>query len=114
MDYLPYIFACLVVTAGWFYFWHAHRAGRLAAMEGARNNLLRIRLRRMGGMCMIGLGVLFYLSFLAVNRKASPVWVMLCLLMIVVLMMIVLFLGWVDIRLTRKMRDDYVKRNLPQ
>lgn len=111
---IPFIFSCLVVTAGWFYLWHAPRAGRLAILEGSRNNLLRIRLRRIGGLCMVALGVVFYLAWVAVNRKSSPIVVLVALASIVVLMMIVLFLGWVDIRLTRKMRDDYFKRNATQ
>ena len=121
MNWVPTVFALLCAAAGWYYLLHAGGASRLERLERPSDNRLRIRLRRWGGAGMVLIGVAFYVAFRiadqqAQDRHGSPVLVALCLFAIVLLLPLVLFLAWVDIRLTRKMREALrqKKRTPPQ
>jgi len=105
MAYLPPIFALLCGAAGWFYFLHAARAKELMSIETERDNALRIRLRRVGGLLMVLLAIAFYAGYAIANRQGSAVIVLVCLSAVVLLLPVILFLAWVDVRLTRKMRQ---------
>jgi len=110
MRNLPAIFALLCGAAGWFYFLHASRAARLAHIEDARNNVLRIRLRRIGGILMFVLAVAFYASYALSQQRGHPVLVLTCMTVTLLLLPVILFLAWVDLRLTRKMRENMKER----
>ena len=110
MRWVPTLFALMCAGAGWYYLLHAGSAARLGGLEREADNRLRIRLRRWGGAGLVLIGVAFYVAFrIADNQTAAhqgnPLWVALCLCAIIILLPIVLFLAWVDLRLTRKMRD---------
>ena len=110
MSAVPTVFALLCAAAGWYYVLHAGSAARLEGLERSADNRLRIRLRRWGGVGMVLIGVAFYVALRIADRqiqdhRGSPVLVALCLFAIVLLLPVVLFLAWVDLRLTRKMRD---------
>lgn len=112
MIFLPAIFSILVAVAGWFYILHASRASSLKGFETDRDNRLRIRLRRTGGVLMIVLAVSFYSAY---NLAGDPDrrWIALfCMTLILLLLPVILFLAYVDLRLTRKMRETF-KRNRP-
>ncbi|MBC7783757.1 MAG: hypothetical protein H7144_07945 [Burkholderiales bacterium] len=109
-SYLPPIFSLLVAAAGWFYFLHAGRAEHLVKFEAQSDNRLRIRLRRVGGVGMMLLAVAFYVGFAVADRHGSGIIVITCMLSVLVLLVVVLFLAWVDIRLTRKMRETVKRR----
>jgi hypothetical protein len=111
MDYLPPIFSLLVAAAGWFYMLHASRASSLKGFETDRDNQLRIRLRRIGGAMMIGLAVSFYVAFVYSNRPGNAILVLICMGMVLLLLMAILALAYVDIRLTRKMREAFKRKN---
>lgn len=110
MSYLPAIFALLCGAAGWFYFLHASRAAYLEGMEQPRDNALRIRLRRIGGVLMFVLAIAFYASYALSQRHGNPLLVLLCMAVTILLLPVILFLAWVDLRLTRKMRENMKER----
>jgi UDP-N-acetylmuramyl pentapeptide phosphotransferase/UDP-N-acetylglucosamine-1-phosphate transferase len=113
MTYIPAAFAFLVAAAGWFYVLHASRARHLLGFEEERDNNLRIRLRRICGGTMMVLALAFYLGYVLAERQAKPIWVLLCLLLVMLLLPVILFLAWVDLRLTRKMRESLKQRKKP-
>ncbi len=112
MPYLPAIFSLLVAASGWFYIQHAARASVLKGYETDRDNLLRIRLRRVGGGLMMGLAVAFYVGYVLASQPGRTIIAMICMLLVMILLPIILFLAYIDLRLTRKMRESF-KRNKP-
>jgi hypothetical protein len=113
VNWVPAVFSLLVAVAGFFYLQHAGGAGRLADLEGQKENALRIRLRRFGGAAMIGLALAFYVGFSVADRRGSPLLVLACLCVIVLLLPVILFLAWVDLRMTRRMREAIKKKARP-
>lgn len=112
MIFLPAIFSIVVAAAGWFYILHAARASSLKGFETDRDNRLRIRLRRIGGVLMIALAVSFYSAY-SLAGDPDRRWIALfCVILTVLLLPTILFLAYVDLRLTRKMRETF-KRNRP-
>jgi len=111
MPSIPAVFSLLCAIAGWYYVWHASAASRLSAFESARDNSLRIRLRRWGGVGMVLLAAAFYVGYTVADRHGNPIAVLLCLGSVMVLLPFVLFLAWVDMRLTRKMKDSLKDRH---
>jgi UDP-N-acetylmuramyl pentapeptide phosphotransferase/UDP-N-acetylglucosamine-1-phosphate transferase len=103
MDYLPAIFSLLVAAAGWYYMFYSQAAQKLHGIEGERENRLRVRLRRIGGLVIMLLAVSFYTMIVLLERErfaaAGTV-----IVLVMVLMGAVLALGLADLRLTRRMR----------
>ena len=99
------VFSLACAAAGWYYLLHADKAERLSAFERPADNRLRIRLRRWNGAAMVVMAVGFYVGFRIAERGGSPIAIMTCLGGVLLLMPVVLFLAYVDIRLTRKMRE---------
>ncbi len=106
-SYLPAIFSFLAAAAGWFYFLHAERAKNLLDFETAPDNLLRIRLRRFGGVIMILLAICFFGAYSFSNKLL----VLICLMLVLLFLCAILFLGWVDMRLTHKMRETLKRKS---
>jgi UDP-N-acetylmuramyl pentapeptide phosphotransferase/UDP-N-acetylglucosamine-1-phosphate transferase len=104
VSYLPAIFSLLVAAAGWFHIFYSRAATNLSPIEQAETNRLRIRLRRIGGVVMILLAVSFYLGFAAIERHNAIPAIGL-MLTVVVLMVVIVALGLVDLRLTKKLRE---------
>ena len=86
----------------------------MANLEGQKENALRIRLRRFGGAAMIGLALAFYVGFSVADRSGSPLLVLACLCVIVLLLPVILFLAWVDLRMTRRMREAIKRKHAPR
>jgi len=107
MPVFPSIFALLCAAAGWYYLLHAQSAARLSGLENDRENRLRVRLRRAGGIGILVISLSFYLVFVAANRHGNPYVVLIGLGIIILTLPIILFLAWVDIRLTRRLRDRH-------
>lgn len=110
MEYLPGIFALIVAIAGWFYMFYSRAAHRLSGVEHQRLNRRRILLRRIGGLAMVALGACFYAGYYATDphhmtRAFAMLW-----FAVFVLMMIILVLGLIDLRLTRRLRDEQRRR----
>ncbi|MGH7178493.1 MAG: hypothetical protein ACREJC_14030 [Tepidisphaeraceae bacterium] len=106
MQILPGVFALLVGAAGWFYMFYSHAADRLVGIEGTATNLRRVRLRRTGGGAMMLLGVAMYL---AVYAARSPAALAMAWFAVIVLLVVILVLGLIDLRMTRKLRDELRK-----
>ena len=105
MPILPSIFSLICAAIGWYYLLHAQSAAQLGGLENERENRLRMRLRRAGGIGILVISLAFYLSFIAVNHHGNPYVVLAGLTIIVLTLPAILFLAWVDIRLTRRLRD---------
>ena len=102
---VPTVCSLLFAAAGWYYLLHAGGAAKLAPFERPADNRLRIRLRRWGGLGLVIIAAAFYIGLRIADRHGNPVSVMICLSAVMLLLPAVLFLAYVDIRLTRKMRE---------
>ena len=110
MEYLPGIFALIVAAAGWFYMFYSRAAHRLGAIEDQRINRKRILLRRVGGLAMVVLGACFYAGYYSTDvthpsRAFALLW-----FVVLMLMMLIMVLGLIDLRLTRKLREEQRRR----
>jgi UDP-N-acetylmuramyl pentapeptide phosphotransferase/UDP-N-acetylglucosamine-1-phosphate transferase len=109
MTHLSAIFALIVAAAGWYYLFYSKAASRLAGIEGDQQNRLRVRLRRIGGLVIILLGGLFYALLTLDERETRTA--LLLLTGVFLLMLVLLVLGLVDLRLTRRMRRNRKRWN---
>ncbi len=105
MHYLPAIFALLVAAAGWYYMFYSTAAQKLAGIEQDRHNHLRVRLRRIGGGVIMFLAIAFYALFAALRDERAGT-ALLLLAVVVACMVVILVLGWIDLRLTRHWRRE--------
>jgi UDP-N-acetylmuramyl pentapeptide phosphotransferase/UDP-N-acetylglucosamine-1-phosphate transferase len=112
MEYLPGIFSLVVAAAGWFYMFYSTAASRLASAEPSPANVLRVRMRRIGGLAMILLAIAFYVMFAALARE-DPVLAGTCLLVVCLLMSAIIVLGLVDLRLTHRIRSSQQRQDHP-
>lgn len=114
MTYLAGIFALLTGAAGWFYIFYSRAAHRLSGIEDQRLNDRRVALRRVGGVAMFLLGAFFFAGFYAFeDPKNSPgaflaVWVT-----VFVLLILIVVLGMIDLRLTRRIRRGIKAKGFP-
>lgn len=104
---IPTVFSLLCAAAGWYYLMHAGSAAKLGEFERPADNQMRIRLRRWGGILMVLIAAAFYIGFRVADAEGNGVVVAVCMLAVVVLLPIVLLLALVDMRLTRKMRENF-------
>lgn len=94
------IFSVLTAAAGWYYMFYSRAAQKLEQIEAQRTNERRVRLRRVGGLVMLLIGVLFFAGFQALPDKAFiGVW-----LAVVFLLLVIVILGLIDVHLTWKLR----------
>jgi hypothetical protein len=107
---IPTIFSLLCAGAGWYYLMHAGSAAKLGSYERPADNLLRIRLRRWGGILLVMIAIAFYIGFRVADADGNGVVVALSMLTVIVLLPIVLLLALVDMKLTRKMRESFRNR----
>lgn len=101
---LPSLFALLVGVAGWYYMFYSPAATSLAAIERPDVNRVRVLLRRLGGFMMILLAVAFYVGAMALIDENALV-ALVCLGAVTILLSIVIALGVVDLKLTRRLRS---------
>ena len=110
MEYLPGIFALLVAIAGWFYMFYSRAAHRLGGIEDERLNRRRVLLRRVGGFAMVVLGACFYAGYYATDVEHPSRAFALLWFTVLMLMMLIMLLGIIDLRLTRKLREEQRRR----
>jgi hypothetical protein len=103
--YLPEILALLIAIAGWFYLFYSRAAHKLQGVEDPVTNNRRIRLRRINGFVILLLGITMYAGFRTVSTNPPTMAFLVVWLAVFVLMMIMVTLGMIDVRLTRKLRD---------
>jgi hypothetical protein len=113
LSYLPAIFALIVAAAGWFYIFYSRAAMKLRGFEPSTTNRLRIRLRQIGGVAMMLLGVAFYAGYVAIDSgRVEPASALFFL--VLALLAIIIILGLVDLRLTNKLRKSRDKQDQQQ
>ena len=97
-------FALFIAAAGWFYAFYSRSAQRMASVEAEAINQRRIRLRRVGGVLLIGLAMLFYVGAAGVDWSKPTLWFAAIWLAVLLLLAIVTWLALVDLRLTQQLR----------
>ena len=96
------LFAILTFGAGWYYIFYSRAAQKLESVETRRFNVLRVRLRRVGGGFMMLLGALFFAGFQDL-RPAAFVWVWIGVL---ATLCAIVILALIDLRLTWKLQQE--------
>jgi hypothetical protein len=104
MRYLPAVFALIVGVAGWFYLFYSRGAQRLEGIEQASTNLLRTRLRRVGGFLMLILGAAIYIGTYGIDQEHPGAVYLVLWLAIIAMLFGIVILGLIDLRLTAKLR----------
>src|SRR5439155_26157592 len=103
---VPGVLALSVAATGWYYLFYSQAATALAGVETAAINVLRARLRRIGGFFMLLLGVLFFAGFFAVNQEHPGRAYLAVWLSVFMVVLIIMVLAMVDLRLTLRLRRD--------
>ena len=98
------IFSLFIAAAGWYYMFYSRAASRLSSIEHSSINTMRVWLRKINGLLMFMLAVCFFSGFFAVDldhptRMTAIVWLAVCGLVLALLA-----LGFVDLRLTWRLR----------
>lgn len=104
MSVLVDIFALACGVAGWFYLFYSKAAGKLAIVESATQNTVRVRLRRICGAALILLGIGFYAGFNAVDDQRHPAIYLAVWMGSMLLLLLIIALVAADIHLTRVLR----------
>ncbi len=104
MHPLATVFALLTGAAGWFYLFYSRAAQGLAGIEQERINRLRVGLRRIGGVLMILLAVLFFVGFNTFDPQENPDAFVATWITVLLLLATILVLALIDVRLTFKLR----------
>jgi len=99
------IFSLLTAAAGWYYLFYSKAAHKLQQVESQRINLARVRLRRVGGLIMLLLGVLFFAGFQDKIEASGAAYIAIWLTVLLLLLLIVV-LALIDLRLTWALRRD--------
>ena len=97
------IFSLLTAAAGWYYLFYSRAAHQLESIEAQQINVVRILLRRVGGLVMILLGALFFAGFQRRVESSVQVYTAVWLGVLFLLAAIVV-LALIDMRLTWKLR----------
>ena len=117
MSYLATAFALLTAAAGWFYLFYSRAAHNLSEVEGKVDNRNRVLLRRTGGVCMIALGVCFFMGFNTFDPKERPSAFITTWFAVFLLLGTTIVLALIDIRLTirlrRRRQEQASRRVLP-
>ena len=96
------IFSILTAAAGWYYLFYSRAAQKLEAIESRQINARRVLLRRLGGLAMLALGILFFAGFQ--NLRPFPFVVVWIAVMAILATIVVLAL--IDVRLTYKIQKS--------
>ncbi|MCC6240112.1 MAG: hypothetical protein IT448_07435 [Phycisphaerales bacterium] len=103
--FLPHLLCLLIAAAGWHYLFYSTAGHKLAGHESPSANRLRIRLRRIGGLGMMGLALLIYLGLEIFDPSHTPHQFILAWTGVTILMLMILVLALIDMRLTRIIRQ---------
>ena len=109
MGALPGIFSLLVAAAGWHYLFYSNAAKNLVCVEDEPTNLLRARLRRIGGFTLLLLAILFFAGFYSVDARRSPAAFLAIWIGVFALLFLVVLLALMDVRLTAKLKKKRPK-----
>jgi hypothetical protein len=103
-SFLSTAFALLTAAAGWFYLFYSRAAHNLAGVEGTADNRARVLLRRFGGVCMIALGVCFFMGFNTFTPEERPTAFVTTWFAVFLLLGTTIVLALIDVRLTLRLR----------
>ena len=112
MDAVSTIFSLLVAAVGWYYMFYSRSALQLHGIEDEALNRRPPRLRRVGGLVLLLLGVAMFAGFHSVDSSTSAQAFVLVWLGVFILLLAVLLLAMVDLRLTWKLRRRRERRSL--
>ncbi|HWB53269.1 MAG TPA: hypothetical protein VG722_03725 [Tepidisphaeraceae bacterium] len=110
MQWLPDTLALLIGVAGWFYLFYSRAAHKLTGVEDPKINTRRIVLRRVAGVTLLLLAVMFYAGFATLDRRQSAEQFLLIWGVVLFLLLVVLVLGLVDFRYTVRFYHDRKKK----
>jgi Na+/H+ antiporter NhaD/arsenite permease-like protein len=116
LSFLPTAFALLTAAAGWFYLFYSRAAHDLSGIENEADNRHRVLLRRAGGVCMILLGIGFFMGFNTFDPKERPIAFFAIWLAVFLLLGTTIVLALIDIHLTmrlRRRRQQQASRRTP-
>jgi hypothetical protein len=102
--YVPAVFALFVATVGWYYMFYSTAAVKLGEVEPHPLNVLRIRLRRVGGFFMLLLAVCFFALFFTVDLSRPTYSAFFVFLATFLVLGTIVVLALIDLRLTWKLR----------
>ncbi len=105
MPILPTNFALLIGATGWYYLFNTHAAEQLASIESTALNVRRVRLRRVGGVLLLLLAMLFYIGSAVVSWDTPTVWFLVTWTGVLIVVGLVTFLALLDLRLTSQLRQ---------
>ncbi len=109
-SYLTTTFALITAAAGWFYLFYSRGAHNLSEVENASVNRSRVGLRRAGGVCMIALGVLFFVGFNTVSAEDNPNAFITVWFTVMLLLGTIMVLALIDVRMTMRLRRHREQR----
>jgi UDP-N-acetylmuramyl pentapeptide phosphotransferase/UDP-N-acetylglucosamine-1-phosphate transferase len=111
MGYLAGIVALLTSAAGWYYLFYSRAAQHLEGVEEQAMNARRVRMRRVGGVAMLLLGAFLYAGSYPFGDPAeTPAAFVAAWMTVFALLIAIVILAWIDVRLTRRMRERRLKR----
>ena len=99
------IFALVIGAAGWYYVFYSKAAQKLEGVEGERINQRRVRLRRLGGVCMILLAMSMYLGAAGIDPDDQKVAFVVVWVVVMALVCLITVLALIDLRLTKQLKD---------
>ena len=102
--YVPAVFSLVVAAVGWYYMFYSTAATRLGEVEPHPLNVLRVRLRRVGGFFMLLLAVCFFALFFTVDLSRQTFAAFFMFLATFLVLGTIVVLALVDLRLTWKLR----------
>ncbi len=104
MPILPALFSLMIAIAGWYYLFNTRAAEQLAHVEDTALNSRRVRLRRIGGLLLLLLAMLFYIATAVVSWDQPTIWFLVSWLGVMILVGLVTLLALFDLRLTNQLR----------
>ena len=104
MHHLSTVLALLIGIAGWYYLFYSRAAEKLAGVESAPLNRVRVWLRRAGGVVLLLLAPVFCAGFHSVDPDADPDTFVAIWVVVMALLGVNVLLAMVDVGLTIKLR----------
>jgi len=113
-DFIVIAFATVCGGAGMMYAMRSTAAQGLSEIEALRRNQIRNKLRKFGGMIMVGVGVCLIAGYLSTRGSSPSAWSLVPWAVLLVLILALMCLALVDLRLTQMLRRDLQTRHNPR
>jgi hypothetical protein len=92
-------------VAGWFYLFYSNAAAKLAGIESARRNTVRVVLRRVCGAALVLLGAAFFAGFNIDEHRNPGAYLGVWAIALLLLLLIIILVG-ADLGFTLKLRRE--------